>query len=144
MLEINDILDTQQSKLSFMKGLIVIAQVDGKVDECEKKFFTNAMLELKLNNENISNLENVLNNLHNITDLNVAFDSRNQELFFFREAIQLCYIDGSYSKKERELIENIRTKTTVNKEDILKIENWVKEGIEWSKRGEKLLEMGLK
>jgi uncharacterized tellurite resistance protein B-like protein len=141
MLDIKRILNTKNSRTSFMKGLIYIAKADGKIDESEKQFFTNAMVALELSKEDINSLQEILNNKDNfinVTDL--KFDSKKQKLFFFREVIQLCYIDQSYSEREKTLIENIRVKVGISKEDILKIEGWVKEGIEWSQRGEKLLE----
>lgn len=138
MINANQILDTAQAKINFMKGIINLAKVEG-IHENEIVLFNQAMAALGLSEETILELDDLIRDEENIVE--VEFDSKKQGLFFLKEGIQLCYVDGHYGDKEKELIREKAFKLGISLEHVHKIEEWVLEGIEWSNRGDQLLEL---
>jgi hypothetical protein len=71
----------------------------------------------------------------------VHFDTKQQVLFFLREAIQMCYLDGHFSDAERSCLEEISSRSGISQASIAYIEDWVKEGMEWRREGDILLSL---
>lgn len=138
-MDINKVLETKESRINFMKGLIALAKIDGIVDENEQEFFVGAMNSLNIGDEDINKLSDELVS-HDI-DKEISFNNKKQSLFFLKEAIQLCYCDNNYSEKEKDLIKEFAEKLEVSEKALSSIEEWALEGYMWCKKGEKLLEM---
>ena len=138
-MNINEILNTYDSKINFMKGIISLAKVDGIIDPEEHNFFINAMTELNISNEDINNLSKSLTD-ENI-DKEIRFDNKKQSLFFLKEAIQLCYCDNAYSIEEQKLVKEFADKLSLTEETLKAIENWTLEGYTWAQKGEDLLQL---
>lgn len=137
-MDVNAILTTDGGKLSFLKGLIRLAKCDGVVDNNELLFFQQAASAVGLGED--AKLE--LNGCWKTNaPISVEFDNTQQRNFFFIQAIQLCWIDGSYTDNEKKEIRQIAQETNTGLETIKKIENWVHEGILWNKKGDELLEL---
>ena len=62
-------------------------------------------------------------------------------MFFFIQAIQLCWIDDSYTNSEKEEIQYLQEELGVNSDSVARIEEWVNEGIIWNSNGDLLLEL---
>lgn len=137
MNEINEIIDSPDAKMNFMKGLIVLAKADGIVDPNEQQFFLNASVALGLDDNSRDLISEMLNSDNLSPD--ITFVTKRQTLFFIREALQLCYMDGSYGVEEKELIEIMRKNNSVTKATVEKIEEWVVKGITWRNEGNTLL-----
>ena len=138
-MDITTILNTYNSKINFMKGIICFAKVDGVVDQKEQQFFINAMNALNIKEHDLQILSSEL--LSADFDDNINFENKKQSLFFLKEAIQLCYCNDDYSVKEKELMAIFGEKLNISKESLDSIEKWALEGYNWSKKGEELLEM---
>jgi len=138
-MNINEILNTYDSKLNFMKGIVSLAKVDGTVDMEEQQFFINAMMTLNISSEDINTLTKELA-CTNI-DKEITFDNKKQSLFFLKEAIQLCYCNNVYSEEEQKLIKEFTDKLNLSRETLKVIENWALEGFMWAQKGEKILEL---
>lgn len=138
MLSINEVLTTNEAKENFMGGIVNLAKADGAIDDSEKQFFLNAAVSLGWE-EKIDELNESLNSVENVID--IEFNSRKESLFFFKEALQLVYLDDKYDEEEKKVINEIRKQLDIEKEVVDEIENWVLEGMEWVKKGEKLIEM---
>lgn len=137
-MDVNAILTTNGGKLNFLKGLIRLAKCDGVVDNNELLFFQQAASAVGLGED--AKLE--LNGCWETNaPISVEFDNTQQRNFFFIQAIQLCWIDGSYTDNEKKEIRQIAQETNTGLETIKKIENWVHEGILWNKKGDELLEL---
>lgn len=138
-MDINNVLETNESRVNFMKGLIALAKIDGVVDENEQGFFVGAMNSLSIGENDIIKLSDQL--VSSNIDKEILFNNKKQSLFFLKEAIQLCYCDSNYSEKERDLMKEFAEKLNVSEKTLKSIEEWALEGYMWSKKGEMLLEM---
>lgn len=145
MINIFDILDSEEAKINFVKGLIYLS----KAEEIEKGvkginteelgYLKNAMNALCIDEQKQKQLERLI--YSDIIDLDISFDSKRQAVFFLREGIQICYIDSQYSQAEKDLIYKMASVLGIDSSTIAKLEEWVLEGIEWSNRGEKFFEL---
>lgn len=145
MINILEILDTQTSRINFIKGLIClsraqeISEAKKGIDPEEKVFMRNAMMSLSIPDKQMEELEELID-ADNI-DIDLEFNNKRQALFFIREGIQVCYVDGEYTKPEKDMIYDMGNLLGIDKEDIEMIEEWVLEGIKWVERGNKFLKV---
>lgn len=137
-MNINEILKTEESKISFLVGLVFLSKIDGVIDETEKDFFTNAATALALSSEGKNQLSSSWDE-EKMPQL--KFTNKKEKLFFVMQAIQLSNIDNVYSETERSFIYDVASNLDISEESVEKIENWVKEGIKWQADGEKLLDL---
>lgn len=137
-MDIKEILQTKEGRISFLKGLIRLANADGIVDESEFAFYRQAAIALELGEEEILALEKVKSEGQEIT---LAFETDREKMFFLIQAVQLCWVDNNYSDAEQEELRNICREITITEKALKAVETWVQEGVEWNKRGEALLEL---
>ena len=128
---------TNEAKVNFVKGLIRISKADGVISPEEQAFFIDAARGLGISEEDIAMLPAVMNQKEEIP---LTFTSRGEVLCFLREALQLCMVDNEYSDAERKEIMGLAQAFSVEPERVHALEVWVQEGIEWKARGDKLLE----
>ncbi len=139
VMEIAKILDSQTAKYNFIKGLFCLAIADGQIDDTERTFFLTAASQLGMQAEPFEQLSALLNS-GNADHAEIRFNTRQQAVFFVREALQLCYVDGSYGKKEREVLEAISANCGLEGSLLASMEEWVMAGIRWRAAGEKFME----
>ena len=128
---------TNEAKMNFVKGLIRISKADGGISPEEQTFFIDAARGLGISEEDIAMLPAVMNQ---DAEIPLAFASRSEVLCFLREALQLCMVDDEYSDAERKEIMELAQAFSIEPERVYALETWVQEGIEWKARGDKLLE----
>ena len=116
---------TNEAKMNFVKGLIRISKADGGISPEEQTFFIDAARGLGISED---------------AEIPLAFASRSEVLCFLREALQLCMVDDEYSDAERKEIMELAQAFSIEPERVHALETWVQEGIEWKARGDKLLE----
>lgn len=137
-MEINEILISEEARRSFLIGLVFLSKADGNVDESEKYFFQNAASSLALSDESTLDL-NACWEKKEMPDL--SFPDRTSKIFFLREAIQLSYVSGGFSEKERIFIQETAIHLGVSPSILTAIEEWVIAGMVWKNNGDDLLEM---
>lgn len=137
-MNIKEILQTKEARISFLKGLIRLANADGVVDEREFVFYRQAAIALELGEEDILALEKVKSNGNAIT---LEFETDREKMFFLIQAVQLCWVDNNYSEAEQNELRSICREITISEEALKAVEAWAQEGVEWNKRGETLLEL---
>ncbi len=137
-MRVEDVLITEKSKLNFLKGIIRLSKCDGIVDEEEKNYIDQVALGFDLSDSSKKELEQCWNMNNSIE---IKFETSIEKNFFLIQCIQLSWIDGNYSEEEQREIRKIAVELGVLEDSIVKIEKWVEEGLEWNKRGEKLLEL---
>ncbi len=137
-MEIKEILQSKEARVSFLKGLIRLANADGVVDESEFVFYGQAAIALELDEEEIIALEKVKGEGHEIM---LDFGTDREKMFFLIQAVQLCWVDNNYSDAEQEELRNICREIAISEESLKVVEAWAQEGVEWNKRGEALLEL---
>lgn len=137
-MDVNAVLKTYSGKINFLKGLIRLSKCDGVVDDNELLFFQQAASAFGLGED--AKLE--LNSCWETnTPISVEFENIQQRNFFFIQAIQLCWIDGSYTDREKEEIRQLAGETDTPIKTIEDIEEWVHEGIVWNEKGNMLLDL---
>lgn len=135
-MNIEEILKSEVAKRDFLIGLVYLSKVDGIVEESERNFFTNTASYLQLSKEALNEI-----NLCWTTDImpELNFNDKKEKMFFLTQAVQLCSVDNFYSDEEKKFIHEIALSLDVSKDSVEKIEDWVREGIEWKNKGYKLL-----
>ena len=129
-----DILKTRNAKVNFLKGLIRVSMSDGVVPDVEKEFYRKSAYGLGLDDEAIAEIEN--------SDYKeIVFETTEEKMFFFIQAIQLSWIDNDYCEAERKEIRKLADELEISVESIEKVEKWVEEGMEWNKKGDELLKL---
>ena len=145
MINILEVLTDEKSRINFMRGLINLAKAEEAregsvgINTEEMIFLKNSMLALNLTEHSQRELEAFVRSKDNT--IKISFETKKQALFFLREGMQICYIEGQYYQAEKDMIEEMANMLGIGSETVEKIEKWVKEGIEWSARGEEILEM---
>lgn len=137
-MEIKEILQTNEARVNFLKGLIRLAQADGVVDENEFVFYRQVAAVLELGEAEVESLEKLKDGTIEIT---VNFETDREKMFFLVQAVQLCWVDNNYSDAERKEIQDMCQEMDISVGALEKVEQWVSEGMEWNKRGEALLEL---
>lgn len=137
-MEICEILQSEESRLSFLLGLAFIAKIDGVVDDEEKFFFNNAAESLFLSPSSIQMLQDAW-----ATDdcQNLKFSGKIEKIFFLREAVQLCHVNGGYTEEEKEAICKLALHLGVADSTVNAIEEWANKGMAWKTFGDKLLRL---
>ena len=145
MADIMEILNSDESRMHFIKGLINLSKAQeiraGKntISDEELSMLRNAMIALNIPEDSQKALESSIYSNENIID--IEFESKKQALFFLREGLQICYVEGQYYVEEKEMMGEMAKKLGVSEEKLEQLEKWVLEGIEWVHRGDKLLEV---
>lgn len=92
---------TNEAKMNFVKGLIRISKADGGISPEEQTFFIDAARGLGISEEDIAMLPAVMNQ---DAEIPLAFASRSEVLCFLREALQLCMVDDEYAQYDKEVM----------------------------------------
>lgn len=142
---LNSVYETQENKFNFVKGLIRISKCDGYISEEEVSFMKSVAIGMGLIEENIQLLQNAAE-YDLSSDLGkeffaLEFETKYQSVFFLREAVQLCYIDGLYHEHEKNEIQKITEELGISLTTLKAIEDWVADGMKWRERGNALLDL---
>ncbi len=137
-MDIKEILQTNEARVNFLKGLIRLAKADGIVDESEFSLYQQVAAVLDLGEQEIVDLENQRKSENKIP---VSFEADREKMFFLVQAVQLCWVDHNYSEAEQKELRNICKEISISEKALKAVEAWAQEGIEWNKRGEALLEL---
>ncbi|ERP30986.1 hypothetical protein [Chitinivibrio alkaliphilus] len=131
------VFDTEESRINFMLGCIRVANCNDELHENEKDFIIDAATGLGLNDHKKEELYAVM--YRGFKRTQISFKTRQQEILFMKEVIDLCYYDGTYDSREKQEIGFLAEELNIPKNAVDKIEEWILEGIEWNKKGEYLL-----
>lgn len=137
-MKIEEILVTNNAKSNFLKGLIRVAKSDGVVDKDEFAFFQQAAQGLGLEKQDIDNLENCWKADEKIEFM---FNTSKEKMFFFIQAIQLCWVDDNYTEVEKQEMRSIANELGISFTALETVEKWAYEGIVWNKKSNDLLEL---
>lgn len=132
-----NILEKKVDRLNYLKGLIRLSVCNDDISIEEKQFYLEAAANMELDEGDMAELDKCW---QSSGDFPVTFSSKKVSLFFLQEAVQLCEIDGNYDEIEKREILKVGNELGLSTGEIRKIEAWVREGMEWKKRGEQLLD----
>lgn len=134
---LHEVFNTEESRLNFILGCIRVSKCNKKFHEKERNFIIRSSLALEVNEKSGEKIDKAMANDFERMDL--EFSTRQQKILFIKEMIDLCYYDGSYDSVEKEEISIIAKGFDLLESTVNEIEQWILEGIEWNKKGEKIL-----
>jgi len=113
---------------------VLLANADQDVSDEEvqylKSFSTAFGIEFELEKAHV-----------NVDDALTVFDTKISKIILLQELIKLSYKDGHFGKEEQDKVFHIAQKVGMNDPDlILRVEKWVREGVNWLFEGEQMLE----
>lgn len=119
------IFTTENAKQTLINGLIKLAYVDGQVDKTELQVIQEIANTLGLNQD--------LPSLLDVESTNIHFGNKEQETYFFKEAIRLAIIDGHYSKSEMKFLKSLSVNFNWDEKEFSNFEDAQKD-LHWLKR----------
>ena len=137
-MNIQEVLVTKEARFNLLAGLIRLARCDEFIEQSEAVFFQQAAISLELEPTHLEQINICWTTKEHI---DVNFETRKEKIFFFIQAIQLCWIDKEYGEKEQKEIHMIAKELDLEIEVIQAIEKWVYDGIVWNRQSKKLLEL---
>ena len=113
---------------------VMLAHADHDVSEEEQHYLKNFSeafgIEYDLDKSDI-----------NINNSLMAFISRRDKIILLQELVKLSYKDGHFGHEEQENVFMIAQKIGLNDPELLiRVEKWVREGVDWIFEGEQMLE----
>lgn len=125
---------TQEQRQAVFDLGVILANVDSDVSDEEIQYLENFStafgIEYDLDKSTI-----------NIDDALTVFETKVSKIILLQELIKLSYKDGHFGKEEQDKVFHIAQKVGVNDSDLfLRIEKWVRQGVDWAFEGEQMLE----
>ena len=137
-MNVQEILTTKEARFNLLAGLIRLAKCDEIVADSEWLFYQHAANSFELEPMHIERLSAFWNSEEFI---NVKFETRKEKIFFFIQAIQLCWVDKEYADIEKIEIRKLADEMGLELQVIEAVEKWVYEGIVWNLKSKELMEL---
>lgn len=127
---------SREEKQALLELMACLARVDGRIRDIERELLAGYAELFHIQMADIS--------CHCDADaldtLAAQFQRPESRVIVLQELLRLAHIDGHFKKDEKSLIIQVATLMGVPHEFLKKIDDWVLDGIEWTLRGERLLE----
>lgn len=127
---------TSEEKQALLELMACLARADGRVGDVELELLGDYA---KLLHVRLADID-----CHCDTDaldtLAAQFQRPESRIIVLQELLRLAHLDGFFNKDEKSLIMQVATLMGVPHDFLKKIDDWVLQGIEWTIRGETLLE----
>lgn len=135
---IRDVIKTEESRINYLKGLIRIAESDNNKTSVEEEYINKIAETFGATYSDIWKAEVQKSNE---ASKEIKFNTRQEKIIFLMQALYLCWLDDEYSDLERDEVAKIGDELGLEASELLEIESWVKQGIEWMSAGAKLLRL---
>ena len=135
---IRDVIKTEESRINYLKGLIRIAESDNNKTSVEEEYINKIAETFGATYSDIWKAEVQKSNE---ASKEIKFNTRQEKIIFLMQALYLCWLDDEYSDLERDEIAKIGDELGLEASELMEIESWVKQGIEWMLAGAKLLRL---
>lgn len=130
-------LATEEEKNIFFQTLFCLSAVDGKIDEEEIDFITQAA-----EGQGIENVEQLkTNDIHYVIDNVKKIKNRHLALELVREMCMLAHVDNVLSNEETLFIGEVGLAMGVEIEKIEQISNWIIDRIIWLEQAKMIFEV---
>lgn len=136
LLEIRDVIKTEESRINYLRGLIRIAESDENKSSAEEGYIYKIAEILGASYAEIWQAENDQENEY---PPSIQFVTKQEKMLFLMQALYMCWIDDDYSDAERKEITAIGAEIGIDPLEIGAIESWIKKGIDWLRTGASLL-----
>ncbi len=126
----SDLLNKEE-ELALVKTMAHFAAADGEIAPGEM-----ALLEAAAGKCGVE-AEAVLKDVSqiNLEETLAPVQTDKSRRIFIQELITIGYADGHYFHVEKETVNNVASILGVDNETVGRIEDWVREGVDWSKKG---------
>ena len=138
LISIRDVIDTEESRVNYLKGLIRIAECDNNKTTVEEGYISKIAETFGATYSEIWMAEGQRSDDHSKC---INFETKQEKIIFLMQALYLCWLDDDYSESEREEIVTISGELGIDASELAEIESWVKQGIEWMGAGAELLRL---
>lgn len=136
LLAIRDVINTEESRINYLKGLIRIAESDKNKTSVEEGYIYKIAEIIGASYSEIWQAEEQQNNNDPI---GINFATKQEKSLFLMQALYMCWLDDEYSDAERKEIIKIGNDFGIDLAEIKTIESWIKQGIEWMSAGAELI-----
>ncbi len=138
MLGIKDVINTEDSRINYLRGLIRIAESDNDKSSEEEGFIYKIA---EIAGASYSEILKAEEKQYIEGHARIHFETKTEKLLFLMQALYLCWIDDDYSDAERAEIIAVGNELGITQFEIDEVESWVKQGIDWMKTGAELLRL---
>ena len=138
LLGIKDVINSEDSRINYLRGLIRIAKCDNKKTADEEDYICKIA---KIAGASYSELWKAEDDQADENTAEIYFGTKQEKLLFLMQALYLCWIDDEYSDAERKEIIAIGDELGITQFELDEVESWVKQGIDWMKAGAELLKL---
>ena len=136
LLEIRDVIKTEDSRINYLRGLIRIAESDNKKTSAEAEFIYKIADIIGASYSEIWHAERQTENEINT---GIHFETKQEKMLFLIQALHECWLDDDFSEAEHEEIIKIGNELEIDQTEVEAVEAWVKQGIEWMRAGAELI-----
>ena len=136
LLEIRDIIRSEESRINYLRGLIRIAESDKNRTSVEEGYIYRIAEILGASYSEIWQAEE---HWEKEERREIYFAAKQEKALFIMQALYMCWLDDDYSDAERKEIFAIGEELGIDPSEIEGIESWVKEGIAWMRAGAELI-----
>lgn len=136
LLEIRDVIKTEDKRINYLAGLIRIAECDNNRASVEEGYIYNIAELLGASYTEVLKAGEILENGKR---QEIHFETKQEKVLFLMQALYMCWLDNSYSDSEREEIVAIGDELGIHSSELAEIESWVKQGIDWMRVGAEML-----
>lgn len=124
---------TPNEQTALMELLITLAKSDGAMEDLENEILDQYADIVDVDFDTLSGelpLEEIL----------PQFESPTSKVIAVQELLRLSHLDGVFADEEKNLIQDISQRLGVPDTLLQKLDEWVVDGLNWSWRGEELLD----
>lgn len=136
LLAIRDVINTEASRINYLRGLIRIAECDKNKTSVEEGYIYRIADILGSSYSEIWQAEE---HQEDGNPIEIHFENKQEKSLFLMQALYMCWLDDDYSDAERDEIMKIGNELGIDPSNIEEIESWVKRGIEWMRAGSELI-----
>lgn len=122
------------------KALAAMVSEKGAADKEEVRFVAHAALELGLDNEANDAVQSALREGGDFDALLSQVEKPELRRFLFRQICTVALIDDQINEQERSFIDRAAKAFGYDKSLVEEFLGWIRDGIEWEKRGAALME----
>lgn len=118
----------KDEKLAFAELAKIMIAVDGVFDHRELQMYKDICIEMGIEEDNVRKVEN-----KKVEDLISIFSTKNAQLFAILELLSIALIDENYVIQEKNLIGKLSRTVNIEKDQLLKMQEWGKNRIQLGK-----------
>ncbi len=122
------------------KALAAMVTDKGSATPSEVRFVAHAALELGLDAESNGEVQKVLGDGDNFTELVGAVETKPMRRFLFRQVVTAALVDDTIDEEEKKYIATTAKAYGYKEALVSEFVAWIRDGMKWEQRGAELLD----